>query len=307
MKVDRKVGSVTDGYTHVVRSYLLSLRKPEFYKRSIMGIHYYYQNTTRFSTIPMKECIDDIIRQFIPDEYFQSLDTPQKETILHNVFLDSVKNFSSEVLCGSLLVNIIDNHRDADTAAAIKQKMLDCLLFEREKIYRKFFNKIADPSNKNPKADMKLSAQLTLELKKMTSRCKKMAGKVDQYREERDDAVKLVNEKNKLIKTFQKALRETHSKLIVLQREQVDIKQDIIIPDTSSPIIQSSKSVTFAESVTPSVVTIPTRDTPTPIPMQSDVIISSQSPTPVKEELSTSMTRVEHMEPDNFFALTDMD
>jgi hypothetical protein len=237
LKVDKKVASVTDGYTHAVKAYITSLKKPEYYRRSITGIHSYYQTTTKFTSISMKECINDIVRQFAPDEYFSAMDNRQKEVILHNVLIDSVNNFSNEVLCGPLLMNIIDNHKDPSTAVSIKQKMVDCLLFEREKVYRRFFSSLVDPKKQKSGTDMKVSAQMKVELTKMVKLNGSLSKRVDALAEAVDDAKKIIKEKNKMIAQFKVALRSTHEKLLAAQNRPP--AADIVIREPALPVGQS--------------------------------------------------------------------
>lgn len=238
LRVDKKVNSVTGGYTHAVKAYITSLKKPEYYRRSIIGIHNYYQNTTKFTSISMKDCVDDIVQQFVPDEYFASMDTRQKEVILHNVLVDSVNNFSNEILCGSLLLSIIDNHKDPSTATSIKQKMIDCLLFEREKVYRQFFSTLVDPKKQNLARDMKVSSQMKEELTKLIKMNEKLSIKADKYADALENAKSVILEKNKLIMQFKKALRETHGKLIVLQNRPP--AADIVIPNSQQHVSKFS-------------------------------------------------------------------
>lgn len=218
LRVDNKVRSITDGYTHAIKAYLTALTKPEYYRKSVIGIHNYYQRTTKFTNISMKDCLNDIVRQFVPDEYFHAMGVRQRETILHNVLLDSVKNFSNQLMCGTLLMNIIDNHNDPTTAPAVKQKMLDCLLFEREKVYRKFFSTLVDPKN-NTADDMKVSAQMKREITKMVSINKKMASRIESLEASMDDSRDIIKEKNELIGRLKVALRDTHDKYVTLKKQ----------------------------------------------------------------------------------------
>ena len=311
MKVDQQIGSVTDGYPHVVRAYISSLNKPLYYKRSIIGIHQYYQNTTRFTNIPMKDCLNDIIRQFIPDEYFESMNTNQRETILHNVLIDAVSNFASELMSTSLLVRVIDNHRDPDTAVAIKQKIMDCLLFEREKVYRKFFTTLADPKNKNPQRDMKLSTQLKQELSKMLKINGKLSAKVDNYRDKLDDAKQIIADKNKVIASFKSALRETHSKLTMIQDDSKT--QDITVPLSRPHISVVPESEPEHNTVVPElehnpVVPEPEHNPVVPEPEHNPVVPEPGMSSMYAEDLTTNPL-IEHVQPsdDVFFGLSGMD
>lgn len=229
LKVDKAVSSVTDGYVHAVKAYLSALKKPEYYRSSIIGIHNYYQTTTKFTTISMKDCINDIVQQFIPSKFYDAMDEKQRETILHNVLMDSVRNFSNEVLCGGLLVNIIDNHSDNDTAQMVKQKMVDCLFFEREKVFRKFFKTMVDPDKKIKPDDMRVSAMMKTELHNLIKLHSELTAKYDKQTVLLEKYKSVLNGKNEHIQKLTYSIKKLSSELDLSKRQL----PPIIIP--SSP------------------------------------------------------------------------
>lgn len=327
-KIDRKVQTVTDGYIHVVSVYLSSIKKAEHYKRSILGMHEYYQLTTRFNNISLSECVNDIVRQFVPDEFCASLDTQQKETILHNVFTNAVNNFANEVTAGevtssTLLMRIIDNRSDPDTKSVIKQKMMDCLLFERESMYRKFLNRIADPHKRKPGQEMKLSAHLKRDLTDMTRANMKLAKTVDDLRGKLDDAGQLIDEKNKLIRRFQVKLRETYTKLQALAQKRDPIvigggSTSTAHPGMGESVRQQPSTVTVApvEHVEQPATQPAAQSTDnvaqvapiTPVDATATAVASSVTISDTSGSVVESISLVEHVQPsEGMFAFSNMD
>ena len=134
-----KADSVTEGYKHVVGIYIMSLNNPESYKKTIVGLHKYYYTTTRYTGISFSDCINEIVSHFIPDDFFESTTNIQRDGILKQVLSQSVKQFSSDILCSELLHTIIDKHNDKNLIRKLQDKMLLALMHERELLFQKFF------------------------------------------------------------------------------------------------------------------------------------------------------------------------
>ena len=138
-KTKGKVDSVTDGYKHAVKAHLKSFNNQELYKKTVSGIHKYYYTTTRYSTITFSECINEITSQFVPEEFFEVMTGNQKDAILRTILIDSVTQFSSDILCSRILDIIIDSHDDTSVARTMQDKMVEALMFQREKMFQNFF------------------------------------------------------------------------------------------------------------------------------------------------------------------------
>ena len=105
-----KFDSITEAYKHIVKTYLLSFRNPTDYKKTIVRIHKYYYTTTKFQTISFSDCINNIVKHFLPEDFIECSDNREKDRVLHVVLSNAVKQFSSDVLCTNILNSIIDNH-----------------------------------------------------------------------------------------------------------------------------------------------------------------------------------------------------
>jgi hypothetical protein len=140
IRIEGRVESVTDGYKHAIKAYLNSFENPDSYRKTIIGIHKYYYTTTRFSSISFSECVNEIVKHFIPEDFFDSTTNQQRDGILRMVLMNSVKQFSSNVLCSNLLDTLIDNHEESSIVRQMQDKMVQALMFEREKMFQKIFN-----------------------------------------------------------------------------------------------------------------------------------------------------------------------
>lgn len=140
IRIEGRVESVTDGYKHAIKAYLNSFENPDSYRKTIIGIHKYYYTTTRFSSISFSECVNEIVKHFIPEDFFDSTTNQQRDGILRVVLMNSVKQFSSDVLCSNILDTLIDNHGESSIVRQMQDKMVQALMFEREKMFQKIFN-----------------------------------------------------------------------------------------------------------------------------------------------------------------------
>jgi hypothetical protein len=140
IRIDGRVESITDGYKHAIKAYINSFENPESYRKTIIGIHKYYYTTTRFGSISFAECVNEIVKHFIPDDFFESTTNQQRDGILRMVLMNAVKQFSSDILCSNLLDTLIDNHGEQGLVRRMQDKMVQSLMFEREKMFQKIFN-----------------------------------------------------------------------------------------------------------------------------------------------------------------------
>jgi hypothetical protein len=147
IRIDGRVESITDGYKHAIKAYLNSFENPESYRKTIVGIHKYYYTTTRFGSISFSECVNEIVKHFIPEDFFESTTNQQRDGILRMVLMNSVKQFSSDILCSNLLDTLIDNHGQEGIVRRMQDKMVQALMFEREKMFQKIFNVSNKPKN----------------------------------------------------------------------------------------------------------------------------------------------------------------
>lgn len=195
-----KVDSITDGYKHSVNAYLKSLDNPKLYRKTIVGIHRYYSATTRFTTITFSDCVDEIVKQFVPPDFFSSTSHKQKDGILRKVLVSAIRQFSADVLCSQLLGAIIDNHKSKNLIRIMQNKMVEALMFEREKLFRDFF---AETAKSTQSSGVPINNHMK---KQIISLVKKNHYLSSQNKKLKDCAIKLLGEVKRL-QTEQKESR----------------------------------------------------------------------------------------------------
>ena len=139
LKANGNVVSVTEGYKHALNAFIKSLSNPKLYKKAVIGIHQYFLNYTSFTTISFAKCVDRIAANFVPVDYYASLDNTQKMSILRLVINQAIKTFTKK-LVNDHLTKIIDNHQEADNVRLLQDELVDVFLLEREAVYQRFIS-----------------------------------------------------------------------------------------------------------------------------------------------------------------------
>jgi hypothetical protein len=205
LHTEGRSASITDGYKHAIKAYIRSLGKPESYRKTIVGIHKYYYTTTRFTTISFSDCIDDITKHFVPDEFFEATSNKQRDNILRTVLTNSIKQFSSDVLCSNILDTLIDNHSDTFIVRNMQDKMVQALMFEREKMFQRIFNVQNKPSGGGGfDVIMKMKAEMI----KLVKKNHLMATKYDKLKEKTLELLNKLHEQSAELKALQEPANE---------------------------------------------------------------------------------------------------
>ncbi len=144
-KTDGKVVSVTEGYRHATFAFLSALDnkakgyRAEHYNKLLQGINEYFIFWTTYSGLTLSDCIDKIVKEFVPADYFQSLTKEQKRNILRTILIDSIRDFT-KIVIGEFLGAIIDNHDETANVEALKEKIVDIFIMRRETMFHKFLD-----------------------------------------------------------------------------------------------------------------------------------------------------------------------
>lgn len=138
------VPTVTEGYRHATFAFLTGLDhnakatyKAQHYKQLLIGINEYFKTWTSFSTLTVSDCIDKIVREFVPDDYFKQIDKEQKGSILRMVLTNVLREFT-KIVIDEFLSAIVDNHDEPANIEALKDRITDLMISEREKMFHKF-------------------------------------------------------------------------------------------------------------------------------------------------------------------------
>lgn len=223
LRIDGRVESVTDGYKHVIKAYLNSFENPEAYRKTIIGIHKYYYSTTRFVSISFAECVDEIVKHFIPEDFFESTTNQQRDGTLRMVLMNAVKHFSSDILCSNLLDTIIDNHTEPGLVRRMQDKMVQALMFEREKMFQKVFNVSNKPAG---------GGDFTMVMKMKT------------------EMVKLVKENHTIISKYKKLKNKAVGLLEIIKEQQEKIDQ---LKGSNVQLLQSADRTVLNKPTQPDI------------------------------------------------------
>jgi hypothetical protein len=150
-----RASSVTDAYKFIVRQYLDSFNDGEGYRRNLTALHKYYMDNTRYSSIPFDEWMKDILKQFVPIDYFSIMSNSQQDATLRCIIVNSVTQFSSDVVCTQILDTLITNHDNPNLIQIMKKNMSSALIFEREKLFQALFKSSIGGGENKPMNNMK--------------------------------------------------------------------------------------------------------------------------------------------------------
>ena len=200
IRIEGRVESVTDGYKHAIKAYLNSFENPESYRKTIVGIHKYYYTTTRFSTISFSECVNEIVKHFIPEDFFESTTNQQRDGILRMVLMNAVKQFSSDILCSNLLDSLIDNHSESGLVRRMQDKMVQALMFEREKMFQKIFTVSNKPKDGG---DFTIVMKMKTEMVKLVKENHALTGKYNKLKEKAVELLNILKEQKEKLEKLQ--------------------------------------------------------------------------------------------------------
>jgi len=144
LRINGTYNNITDAYRNILSSYLDVIKKPEFFKQIVKGIHAYCISTTKYTTMSHKECIDFMISEFIPQKLWGSIRENQKNKLFHESINNSITIFTADIITNHLIM-IIDNHSHPENITILQDLFLKIILLEKDKVYSKFLN----PDNNN--------------------------------------------------------------------------------------------------------------------------------------------------------------
>lgn len=129
--------STTDIYKELLVAYSDFTSREEFFKQAIKGIHAYVISNTNQIDMTHKECIDFIVKEFVPEKIFVSLRDIQKSKIFHDTISNVVKQFISKIL-SKYIKAVVDYRSAQETSIILQNEFLDIICIEKDKVYGKF-------------------------------------------------------------------------------------------------------------------------------------------------------------------------
>lgn len=224
IKQQRLDKSTTDIYVELLSSYSDFTDREEFFKQAVNGIHAYVISNTNQIDMTHKECIDFIVKEFIPDNIFNNLRENQKAKIFHDSIKTTVKIFISKIVSRYIKL-VIDNRHSPESSTILQNEFLDIICIEKDKIYGKF---IAPKSSNNIPVEIH-KKKLTDLLNILNQKDKELHKK-----ESLIQGLKKVNEKSsEIIKQLQKQLQKL-SKEVEIQKLSKEAEERIL-PKTNTP------------------------------------------------------------------------
>mgnify|MGYP003473866038 FL=1 len=137
--------STTDIYKELLVAYSDFTSREEFFKQAVKGIHAYVISNTNQIDMTHKECIDFIVKEFVPEKLFSSLRDIQKSKLFHDTISNVVKQFISKIL-SKYIKAVVDYRSVQETSIILQNEFLDIICIEKDKVYGKF---LAPKSNNN--------------------------------------------------------------------------------------------------------------------------------------------------------------
>lgn len=151
MKDSGRVGTVTDGYKSRVWAFIQSLDsnnkkdfKAAYYTAFLKGINRYFQTYTKFETLNLSDCIDKVVNEFIPVDFYSQLNKDKKRDVLYAVLIGCLKEYARKIIadhCGM----IIDEHSEEGNVDTLRELAVDLLIIERHRMYKKFLVSATGP------------------------------------------------------------------------------------------------------------------------------------------------------------------
>lgn len=197
----KQVDTITDGYKRSLDAFSNSINKhdPELYRDIVSGIYQTFINYG-YTGLSYNNCIDKIVKEFIPQDYWKIMSFEDKSKILGTVITNSTNDMIRKIIT-KYLEDVIDNHYEPDNANIWQDEFVDILLLEREKLFQNIINvKTGGTTSSDPLIDaMKKEIKLLANDKKLLQKTA-------------INFKKKILELNKIILAKQKELADMHSK-----------------------------------------------------------------------------------------------
>lgn len=186
--------SLTDIYRTIIYDYLKNVDKN--IDSEIDSITTYFRSTTKHMTMTANECVEFILIDFIPSSLNKDITFKKKKTLLTEILINTLKNFS-EVLINKYIKFILHDRNNKDYIGNLQQEFISIFTLEKDKFYNKCIN--PNPNNKMIPNEMFIKIQEKLKLLK-------------------NNNAKLTNEKKTLIEDNKKLFN-----MIQTLKNQIDI------------------------------------------------------------------------------------
>lgn len=220
--------SVTDAYKSICHTYLQQFKNPELYKQTIMDLHGYYSAFNTYN-LSYKDWINNVVREFVPADFFPSLNDRQKDHILGVTLENCVKEFATHMLQGRSLMMIIDDHASTENIRIFQDKMLEITAEQRELVYQRFLKGISGRGT--DERYEKMAGDIKHYIAENNNLRDKLKRAVEIIKTQKQD-IKVADEKNEYLLN---RARELYAKLETMQEQAQEPAQehDYVYPSPS--------------------------------------------------------------------------
>ena len=143
--------SLTEEYKNSIFAYMKAIKNDKrCYLKTIQGLHTYFQNTTRFSTISLSEFIYKLVNLFVPEEHHSLMSEKDRDFFLNFIITNMTTEFGAIILQNDKLKMVIDDHTNRNNITLWTAEIVNVQILEKEKIFTHFVNKISQRSDKIP-------------------------------------------------------------------------------------------------------------------------------------------------------------
>lgn len=241
VKITGKVSSITEGYKHVLTAMQREAEQPKHFTKTLNQIKEVFIKAG-FDGMLFGDCLDTIVKEFVPVDYYQVLTKQQKLGIIKEVIKNVNQNFIPK-LVRQYLTMIIDRRKELDNPRILQDDFIDLLLIERETFYNRF---ISAPRTTNYTSE--ITERLKEEVKTLCEEKHKLHGMIIQLKK---IIISKENEKKsnlEEIRTLKEKVQDLSNELIELKSEKPSSPVKVIeehLP--SSPVPQQEETTDSME------------------------------------------------------------
>lgn len=250
LRNDKVVSSITEGYKHTLTSFLQGIEDPRLYKKSLLAMHTFFIDNG-FSSITFTQCMERVTREFIPEDYYDSVINSKKNSILRSMLNSVNKNFILK-LVNNYLSMVIDQHNEPDNTRMLQDEFIDLLLIEKESMYKRFIvgkttNHKSGSSNvlESMQREIKLLCAEKYEQKKLVVNLKKII--ISKEKQHSSDLAK-IEQLNNIINELKNELQDNNLKPSVgvetaLMYNSKEMSSDEVIGEADEVIGEADKVI----------------------------------------------------------------
>ena len=137
---NRQTATLLDGYKASLDAYIQAINKNDktLYVDIMQGIYQSFVDYG-YDGLTYKNCIDKIVREFVPKDYIDAMGTDDKGKIISTIIRNS-SNIMVRNIVNNHLSAIIENYENIENTNIWQDEYIDILILEREKFYHEFIN-----------------------------------------------------------------------------------------------------------------------------------------------------------------------